>query len=529
MVCAGGVGCAMDECWDAICIGSGLGCLAAAVELARDGRRVLILERLSNFGGAATIYRHGRLTIEASLHMTDGRSLFDAGGIYRRLGVTERLEPVRIPEFHEVRGGPLAAPVRVPSGLDAAAEALCRAFPASARPLARYFELLRGIDGTVRRLEDGTGAPTILRELLTGGLPRLLAQVPRRLGPELDRRFGDDEAVKCVLGAILGYFDDDPARLSFLLYAMNWAHYCAGGSWNLAGGSAALTRALVETVREAGGSAQRRAQVTRVLTDAAGRAAGVVWTDAAGAEHEARAPVVLAGAAPGHVAAMLPEALRAAFLARYRGRQPSISLFNVSLGLSRPAADFGVAAFSTFVQPAGLARFADMPRASAAFASPPEAAGPVPPYVLVDTERVPTRLARPGDLHGMSLTGIDRLGWWQGLDAAAEADRRRRWIDRLVADADRQFPGLAGAVEQAEIATARTMMNRLGTPAGEVYGFAPTPGRVYRQRPTGRTSVPGLFLASAYTLSGGFVGALRGGSVAGREALAQAAARKTAG
>ena len=519
----------MDECWDAICIGSGLGCLAAATELARAGRRVLILERLANFGGAATIYRHGRLTVEASLHMTDGRSLHDPGGIYKHLGLTERLNPVQVPEFYEVRGGPLAAPVLIPTGLDAAEAALARAFPDSARALASYFDLLRGIDLTARRLQTGGGTPTILRELFLGGLPRLLAQVPRRLGPELDRRFGDDEAVKGVLAAILGYFDDDPARVSFLLYAMNWAHFCAGGSWNLAGGSAALTRALVETVREAGGAAQRRATVRTVLTDAAGAACGVVWTDAEGVEHRAAAPVVLAGAAPDHVAAMLPEAMRARFLSRYRHRQPSVSLFSVSLGLSRPPSDFGVSAFSTFLLPPTVTRLADMPRAAAAFAAAPEAMGPVPPYVLVDTDRVPTRLSQPGDLHGVTLTGIDRLAWWQGLDAAAEADRRSRWIDRLVADADRQFPGLAGAVAQAEIATARTMMNRLGTPAGEVYGFAPTPGRVYGQKPTGRTTVPGLFLASAYTLSGGFVGALRGGSVAGRQALAEAATRKTAG
>lgn len=75
---------------------------------------MLILERLSNFVGAATIYRHGRLTLEALLHATDGRSLFDAGGVYRDLGLTAALRPVRIAEMYEVRGGPLPAPIRVP-------------------------------------------------------------------------------------------------------------------------------------------------------------------------------------------------------------------------------------------------------------------------------------------------------------------------------------------------------------------------------------------------------------------------------
>ena len=58
----------MPDSYDAIAIGSGLGALTAAALYARAGHRVLILERNDEFGGAATTYRHGPLTIEASLH-----------------------------------------------------------------------------------------------------------------------------------------------------------------------------------------------------------------------------------------------------------------------------------------------------------------------------------------------------------------------------------------------------------------------------------------------------------------------------
>jgi len=40
--------------WDAIVIGSGLGGLAAAAALANKGQRVLVVERLDHFGGAAS-------------------------------------------------------------------------------------------------------------------------------------------------------------------------------------------------------------------------------------------------------------------------------------------------------------------------------------------------------------------------------------------------------------------------------------------------------------------------------------------
>lgn len=97
--------------------------------------------------------------------------------------------------------------------------------------------------------------------------------------------------------------------------------------------------------------------------------------------------------------------------------------------------------------------------------------------------------------------------------------RRKRWTDALIADVGRRFPGFAGAVTQAEIATARTMKSQLGTPEGEVYGFRPTPERLFSRPPSAATTVPGLWLSSAYTVSGGYSGAMHGGMMAADAAL----------
>ena len=73
---------------DAIVIGSGLGGLTAGALYARAGHCVLILERNAHFGGAATVYLHGALTIEASLHQIDGLDAEDPKGpVLRTLGL----------------------------------------------------------------------------------------------------------------------------------------------------------------------------------------------------------------------------------------------------------------------------------------------------------------------------------------------------------------------------------------------------------------------------------------------------------
>jgi len=509
--------------WDAIAIGSGLGALGAAAALARQGQRVLVLERMSNFGGAATVWRHGDLTAEAALHETDGHTVRAPRGVFARLGLLDAVEPVETGEFYAVRGGPLPDEIVVPRGLDAAEAALTAALPDSAEGLAAYFRELRRLGQSldeVGALRGGGArqAPrTALRMLGSGRAFGLLGAAGQTVAGRMGAILRGDEAAKCVLGAPLAYFDDDPARLSWLMYAGVWARYCEGGSYYIKGGSAALTRALLHQVTEAGGKAKHGTTVTEVLTDKGDQAEGVVWKDARGKTHRATAPTILGGAAPEHLAAMLPEELRAGFLKPYAKFENSISLFTVTLGLSRPAAEFGVNAYSTFVLPGTMRRLADFPAAAAVLGAAPKDA--MPPYVVADYGRLDAGLRKKGEPYLVTLTGVDRAAWWDGMAEQDEMDRRAAWTEALVADADRHFPGFEAAVQTAEMATSRTMANRLGTPGGSVYGFRPTPARLFGRPPSTTTPVRRLFLASAWGLAGGYAGALGSGLMAADEAM----------
>ena len=144
----------------------------------------------------------------------------------------------------------------------------------------------------------------------------------------------------------------------------------------------------------------------------------------------------------------------------------------------------------------------------------------MPLYALVDYSRLPApQLGVADDLNQLSIAGVDRLGAWEDLGESQYRDRRERWMDAFMADLDRRYPGTASAVRQREMATARTMKSRLGGPQGEVYGFKPTSQRLFARPPSASTPVPGLFIASAYTVSGGYAGALNGGLMAAGEAL----------
>jgi phytoene dehydrogenase-like protein len=100
--------------------------------------------------------------------------------------------------------------------------------------------------------------------------------------------------------------------------------------------------------------------------------------------------------------------------------------------------------------------------------------------------------------------GLDRIENWADLATEAKRTRKERWMDRIIADLDRQYPGIAGAIVQREMSTAETFHQHLNTPGGALYGFAPESRQFM---PLAETAIGGLYLASAFTGGGGFTGA----------------------
>jgi phytoene dehydrogenase-like protein len=510
----------MARHFDAIAVGAGLGGLTAAALYARSGARVLVLERSDVCGGAATVYRHGPLAIEASLHEIDGLDADDPKlPILRSLGLDRDLGFVDVGDLYEVRGPQIGEPFALPSGVEQALRAVVTRFPHRAAELAEYFRRLvaarEAVAFAARHQGDPRSfllhAPETVRRLWP-----LLREGRATVQEVLDELFGAEEAIKLVLAANLSYFHDDPARMPFLRFAIPQASYLRGGGHYIRGGSQALTDRLVALIREAKGVVETSREVDTLILDED----GII-----GVAHHGRdradvgveyAPVVFANAAPQRLAQMMPGGRRRSFLAPYAGRRPSISLWTVALGLSRPPAEFGVRRYSTFILPPWMRALSEMRDTGAI---PGEVPGTrLPPYCFVDYHRIDGGLNPTAPFLG-ALCGIDRLANWESLTADAKHARKTRWMDCLIADLDREFPGIAAVVVHREMATAETFARYLNTPEGAVYGFAPDRESPHPLAMTARTAIEGLWLASAYVFGGGYSGAMIGGATAAREAI----------
>jgi phytoene dehydrogenase-like protein len=516
----------MRRQFDAIVIGSGLGGLTAAALCARAGLRVLVLERNDVFGGAATVYRHNGVAIEASLHEIDGLDAQDPKfGLIRSLGLDRDLQFIDVGDLYEVRGGPLDAPFVLPHGYDKALAAAIARFPRHRFGLETYFKRMKALRDAVAfaaaHRMDRSWWLTHAAEA-AGRLWPLVRYGRATVSGVMNELFGADEAVKFALAANIGYYHDDPDRMSFLRYAIPQASYLAGGGHYVRGGSQALSDRLVAMVKAAGGTVEGGREADAFLFEG-GRIVGVChYARGGGDERCDQARTIFGNAAPQVLAAMLPEDRRAAFLAPYARRRPSSSLWTVSLAVGRPPREFGVRSYSNFIVPDWMLSLSQMREASTLMANAP--AGRVPYYVAVDFNRIDSGLNETGP-SVLSLCSSDRLDNWSSLDAATVKARKEQWMDCLITDLDQRFPGLAAAITHREMATAQTMQHYLNTPDGAVYGFAPegTLSDTIKQGP--RTAIKGLWLASAYAGSGGFTGAMFGGAQAAEQAMQEAGIR----
>ena len=507
----------MSPNFDAIVIGSGLGGLTAAALFGRASHKVLVLERNENFGGAATVYRHGALAIEASLHEIDGLDASDPKGpILRALGLDRDIPFVDVGALHEVRSPLFEKPFVLPHGLEAALAASKVQFPQQAKGVEQYFERIDAIRQAVAMMSDHQddrnwwlwNAPTLPWRLWP-----LIRDRHATLSEVFGRLFGSNEAVKLALASNLGYYTDDPDTMPFIHFAIPQASYLTGGGHYIRGGSQVLSDRLVAIIREAGGEVRGGREVETILLDG-NRTRGVRHrARQTGDVREELAPIVFGNAAPSVLAAMLPDDQRGTFMSRYEDRRPSISLWTMSLGLKAHSHDFGVRHYSTSVLPSWLTTLSGFREVAAILGE--DLPSRITPYGFVAYDQIDSGLNTDGP-YLAALVGVDRVQNWAGLTSEAKRGRKERWMDRVVADLDRQFPGIAGAIVHREMSTSETFQTYFNTPGGSLYGFAPE-SRGFM--PLAATAINGLYLASAFTGGGGFTGAILGGGWAARAAM----------
>jgi phytoene dehydrogenase-like protein len=258
----------------------------------------------------------------------------------------------------------------------------------------------------------------------------------------------------------------------------------------------------------AGGEVLVRRVVSGIALDQQGRAGTVTHTARDGSDPQVVEGLrIVSNAAPAVLAPLMPQAAAEKLTESYTARTPSMSLFALTLGLSKPPREFGISAYSTQLLPREMKRLSDYAQGAALMANEPGER--MPPMSIVDYAAIDSGVPAPP--YVLSVLGPDLLSNWDSSDMDAYREKRGRWQEAIVRYLSSFYPDLARGVVASSFNTALSVRQYLNAPDGAVYGFAPTAPRSIWRTParSPRTAVPGLYLASAYAGFGGYSGVVQ--------------------
>jgi prolycopene isomerase len=485
--------------WDVIVIGSGIGGLVTASQLAAKGAKVLVLERYLIPGGSGGSFRRAGYTFDVGASMIFGfgqkghtnlltRALADVGE-----HCTTIPDPAQL-EYH-LPGG---LSVAVDRDYESFIAELTARFPHEAKGIRAFYDtcaqVFHCLDAMpLLSLEDPAYLAKVFFKapLACLGLARWL---PVNVGSVARAHIQDPNLLRFIDMECFCWSVMPADRTPMINAGMVFSDRHAGGINYPKGGVGVIAGRLVAGLERYGGAIRYRSRVVKVLLEQ-GRAVGVRL--AGGEELRARRVVSnatrwdtfgdpdSAGPRPGG-AAKLPSktmsgqslidgadtpAAERTWRRRYR---PSPSFLSLHLGVRADLIPEG-----THVHHLLLERWEDLEaEQGTVFVSMPS---------LLDPS-----LAPEGHqiVHTFTPSSMEA---WQGLSPSEYRVKKQADADRLIARLEAILPGLAGAITHREVGTPRSHRRFLGRMGGS-YGPIPAmrlPGLL--PMPFNRTGISGLY------------------------------------
>jgi prolycopene isomerase len=485
--------------WDVIVIGSGIGGLVTASQLAAKGAKVLVLERYLIPGGSGGSFRRAGYTFDVGASMIFGfgqkghtnlltRALADVGE-----HCTTIPDPAQL-EYH-LPGG---LSVAVDRDYESFLAELTARFPHEAKGIRAFYDtcaqVFHCLDAMpLLSLEDPAYLAKVFFKapLACLGLARWL---PVNVGSVARAHIQDPNLLRFIDMECFCWSVMPADRTPMINAGMVFSDRHAGGINYPKGGVGVIADKLVAGLERHGGAIRYRSRVVKVLLEQ-GRAVGVRLAD--GQELHARRVVSNAtrwdtfgdpdgdgqqpeGAGELPASAMPSQTLidgadtPAAERTWRRRYRPSPSFLSLHLGVRADLIPEG-----THVHHLLLERWEEIEaEQGTVFVSMPS---------LLDPSLAP---AGHHIVHTFTPSSMEA---WQGLSPTAYAAKKEADADRLIARLEAILPGLAGAITHREVGTPRSHRRFLGRSGGS-YGPIPAmrlPGLL--PMPFNRTGISGLY------------------------------------
>jgi len=500
----------LADAYDAIFIGTGIGCLAAAVFLAKAGKKVLLLERHYTAGGYTHVFKRKGYEWDVGIHYIGEmhrqnsilRKLFayisddqleweDMGEVYDRIVIGEKIY-----DF--------------PKGTENFKQQLIGYFPAEAEAIEKYINLVFHCVKQSRNFYSEKAMPPLMAKLSGGMMRAPFLKYAERTTREVLEELTDNQELIKVLTGQYGDYGLQPAESSFAMHASLVRHYFSGGAFPI-GGSSRIIDTIDPVIEQQGGTILVRAEVEEVLVKGK-KAVGVRMADG----QEFKAPLIISGAGViTTYSKLFPESVakKHKLMDQLQKVNPSVSHACLYIGLTGSPDELNLPKANYWIYPDGKsheelidAYLADINQDFPLI------------YISFPSAKDPDWVNRyPGksSIDIITLMPYEAVKDWKDSTwkkrGEAYNDFKEKISQRLLEALYQVEPQLRGKVDYYELSTPLTTQHFMNYETGELYGLDHSPERFKQKFLRPHTPIQNFYLTGQDIVTAGVGGALFAG------------------
>lgn len=501
-----------EENYDTIVIGSGIGGLTTAAFLAKEGKKVLVLERHYTAGGFTHIFKRKGYEWDVGIHyigevqrpnsairkmfdyITDGNLHWaDMGRVYDRIIIGKK-------EYEFIKG------------VEQFKDQLFTYFPEEKAAITQYVDLVFAVVKSMGSFYSAKALPPIFSRFFGGKMRKKYLHYATKTTHEVLQSITQNETLIKVLTGQYGDYGLPPKKSSFAMHAAVVRHYLNGGSFPI-GGSSQIVKTIDPVIEKAGGTILINAEVDQILIQK-NRALGVQMKD--GQTFNAQNVVSSTGIFNTYEKLIPPSVLERHQLHKQLKKvNPSLAHACLYIGLKGSPEALQLPKNNLWIYPEKGDHDSIVDR----YLKDPKKAFPVV-YISFPAAKDPSwseRYPNRSTIDIITLLPFDLVSQWQGtqwMKRGKEYERLKATMTkRLLEVLFKQLPHLKDKIDHHELSTPLTTQNFVNYKEGEIYGIDHTPERYKQKFLKPRTPIRNFYLTGQDIVSAGIGGAMFSGVV----------------
>ena len=498
--------------YDAILIGSGMGCLATGACLSKEGQKVLILERHYTAGGYTHVFKRRGYEWDVGIHyigevnredgvlrklfdfLTDGELKWaDMGEVYDRIVIGDKIYDFK-------------------KGVTDYKDQLKVYFPDEEKAIDDYVDLVFKVSKASRNYFAEKAIPKAMQLVMGGQMRKPYLKYASRSTLSVMKELTDNEELIKVLTGQYGDYGLPPSRSSFVMHASIAKHYFNGGCFPI-GGSSRIVETIDPIIEAAGGTILTNAEVKQVMTEK-GKVKGVEMWD--GKVFTADKVVSGTGIINSYTKLLSKELVsKHKFDKQLQKVTPSAAHVCLYIGLNGSPEELKLPKANYWVYPDDLDHDGCVER----YEKDLDAPFPVV-YISFPAAKDPTWPERyPGKstIDIITVMPFDIFQEWEETRWKKRGEDyetlKEKLAQRLLSTLYRLEPQLEGKVDHYELSSPITTRHFMNYDRGELYGIDHDPDRYEHKFLQPRTPIKNFYLTGQDIVTAGVAGALFAGFI----------------